>query len=135
MKREIEFRGKRQDNGEWVYGYLCPDRDGDMNIITKQPWEPIFRFKVNPDTIGQYTGLKDRNGVKIFEGDVVKEEGIKVDVSGGKQNGVIVFEASWIEVKWSNVSSDSIGMFFNYGDRKPQLVVTGNIHESGGGEG
>lgn len=67
--REILFRGKRLDNGEWIYGSLL-NFGGEYEISDCNTVD-YSRYEVDPSTVGQYTGMQDIGGEKIFEGDVV----------------------------------------------------------------
>lgn len=116
--REILFRGKCKIDGGWVYGHFFHNRD-NTEICIRAASED---FAVNPETVSQYTGLTDKNGTKIFEGDILKNE--KGICFGGEYKACV--EYSDVFGKYCAVS-DCVGFEardFEY------LEVIGNIHDN-----
>lgn len=118
--REILFRGKRTDNGEWVYGNLVRGCNKKYAYIVEFGNEELCRnyVDVNLETVGQYTGLTDKNGTKIFEGDIVTMP----SYNGGRCKSVVYFKSGKFAVDGSN---------YGFKDIRPKnMLVIGNIYDN-----
>lgn len=109
--REILFRGKRVDNGEWVYGNYVKEK---VRHFITQPLENSHRLiEIIPDTVGQYTEQTDKNGKKIFEGDIILigEKRRKVEVIF--LNGRFGYLHKTSCINFQNQSPEIIGNIFD----------------------
>lgn len=124
--RTIRFRGKRMSDGEWVYGNLvdygedeCPEIQGfDVFHEGRDVWEEII---VERNTVGQFTGLRDKNGKEIYEGDLVRY---------GERNYVVSYEDSHKGAFSLICNNTFVGCFGTPYPFEPFYVeVVGNIHD------
>ena len=147
--REILFRGKLKCDGEWVEGYYLKKEENKHYMVDKQ--EPFYStpyfYEVIPETVGQYTGLTDKNGKKIFEGDIVKTQPFYdrpySDKRKSKQfigtveykirtfNGNSFYSKQDYQAEWRLKFYDDFGKYTHYSwGELWDCEVIGNIHDN-----
>ena len=137
--KDIIFRGKRTDNGEWVYGVPTKDSHGETVMV-----ESVYECEeyncrganclyVNENTVEQYTGLTDKNGTKIFEGDIVTYEDAVADYEGYHDDVFLnrgeVELSEWDGICFTNRQTVEMDDLYQ-SETTFDCKVIGNIHDN-----
>jgi uncharacterized phage protein (TIGR01671 family) len=137
MERQIKFRGKSTDTNEWVYGYYGikgSDTDLETHFIMTEEFQanvtiPFFYFydnKVDKKTIGQFTGLKDVNGVDVYEGDICITKRKLTDGIIDLHNGIVTWNNTTMSYYFHSLKSEISRSFGG----QEIIEVIGNIYEN-----
>lgn len=141
--REILFRGKRADTGDWVKGFYVQkpnqfSEDGKpiRHCIVDLP---PFGYDINPETVGQFTGLLDKNGARIFEGDIIRTSKYGKVRNDNNSNGEDTFCVVYRPAQFRLEREKPPRGFNLVDDGFSKMEVIGNIHDNpelleGGGE-
>ena len=131
MNREHEFRGF--DGKEWRYGDLEYNRKDDVARIHTYNDDGSYnkQYLVDPDTVGQFVGMKDKHGNKVFEGDIVEVYDF-TSAYASKHRGVVkMYRGSWC-VEYKSSIFDTVFrpmlIFDDFADRKTEII--GNIYDN-----
>lgn len=118
------FRGKKIDGGEWIKGFYGENSHGSSSI---QPKGRYLSCMVNPDTVGQFTGLSDSLNNAMYEGDLVRAFDDKKCEFDQSYIGVVKFVGGAFGVEWH---ANDFQTFMPFRDIESKIMVVGNVFDN-----